>query len=320
MLLDSLNERLEKKRGKSGGYPEDMHYKITKKTDETFELCIEDSKKGDDLWKKVDPWSFAVFDEVHKKLAPLGLGLHFAMSVPSSKNGPKYEALKRRLSYLAEVNKGIPIALSKGGQKDCLYTMPDLNKRPENEVVRDGFGERSDDDKPRRLEKDFQTYLFGKGLHGDSTNGVRTNERLALFGKDFFNGSKKVAREWPTGVFRGEKKEENRILPTELIDLVTINKHNEIALLELKFLRKEGLAKLEDISQLLNYALFFHSYKARLAPLLDTHVHSGSANFGVRAYLASNTFHSRFDSVWPYYSRGPIIPMQQIVMGYTPDK
>jgi len=319
MTLESLNAYLENERSKkSGGYPSGMHYKVTEKTVGVFELCVENASKNGDVWQVADAWGFAVFDEIREKLNG-SLGLRFAMPVPSDKNMPKYEALKRRLSYLAEFNKKIPVALSIGCREEPLYPISALNKRPDNEVIRQSFKKRDDKDEPGRLEKDFQVYLFGKGLHKDNKEEIRTNERLALFGKDFsFIKSRKnvfcVEREFPTGVFYGEVKKETRILPTEFIDLVTINKYNEVAIIELKF----DDAKLEVIAQLLNYALFFHSYKAQLTPLLDARLHCSSKNFHIKAYLVSNVFHQRFDAVWPYYNRG-CIAMRQIVMGYMPD-
>lgn len=312
-MLDSINADFEKRRDKYGRYPADMSYSVTE-TENGFELCIEDAGKGGNVWKLADPWGFAAFDAVHKSLnAPLSL--RFAMRMPSGKEMPKYEALKRRLSYLAEINN-ISIILSAGGQEECLYTVEELTVRPEVEVVRTNFVDRSDEDTPGRLEKDFQAYLFGKGLYGSGEAAVRTNERLALFGHDFIGISNKslaVEREFPTGAFSGAVKESARILPTEYIDLVTMNRFNEIAIIELKF----DDAPLEVIAQLLNYALFFHSYKAQLAPLLDKRLHCESSGCNIKAYLVSNVFHKRFAAVWPYYNCEPIA-MRQVVMGYMP--
>ena len=317
MHLDQINADFERQRGKSGGYPSSMSYRVTEKAGGSFELCVEHAGQKDDIWNMVDPWGFAAFADIHAKLGG-PLGLRFAMPELSGKNTPKYEALKRRLSYLAEVNKEIPVALSTGSREERLYTMSELDKRPDHEVVRQSFGKRGADDKPGRLEKDFQAYLFGKGLYEDDKGEVRTNERLALFGKDFsFAKADKrgfgVEREFPTGVFADEVKEATRILPTEYIDLVTINKHKEIAIIELKF----DDAGLEVIAQLLNYALFFHSYKAQLMPMLDERLHCGREDFHIKAYLVSNVFHQRFADVWRYYSRERIA-MRQVMMGYMP--
>lgn len=313
-MLDSINADFDRQCGKSGGYPADFRYLLVEKAGGTFELCIEDAGKSGNVWKIADPWGFAAFDAVHKSLnAPLSL--RFAMRTPSEKEMPKYEAFKRRLSYLSAINK-TSILLSVGGQEECLYTMVELTSRPEAEVVRTNFVDRSDEDTPGRLEKDFQAYLFGKGLYGEDNSGIRTNERLALFGQDFIGiGSKGLAveREFPTGVFSEVVKESARILPTEYIDLVTVNRFNEIAIIELKF----DDAPLEVIAQLLNYGLFFHSYKTQLTPLLDKRLHCESGGCSIKAYLVSNVFHKRFEAVWPYYICGPIA-MRQVVMGYMP--
>lgn len=314
MTIHMINDKFKSQRGKSGGYPEDMHYVISEKHSENFELCIEDVEKDNKVWKRADSWGFAAFYEASKDLGKT-ICLKFAMRNPSAKEKLQYEAFKRRLSYLT-INNNLPITLTVGGKEDVLYSEQELKVRPTEEIVRGEFKERGDEDTPGRLEKDFQTYLFGKGLYSNGNKDIRTNERLALFGEDFIGIGKRelvVEREFPTGVFYREVKDESRILPTEFVDLVTINKHNEIAIIELKF----DDAPLEVIAQLLNYALFFSTYKAQLSPLLDKKFKCISANHTIKAYIVSNKFHQRFCTVWPYYSNG-YIQMQQIIMGYTP--
>jgi len=375
--LESLNKELNKMRGKRLGYPECILCSVVETTPGKAELRVmaeTDVIAGKDeenhLWKRADPWGFAILFEVQNKLKERGYScneLRFFMPEPSDRekhrNKPKFEAFKRRLSYLAEVNKGkgISIVLSIGGKEEKLISISDLENRPENEVLYK-FEDRGDEDIPGRPEKDFQVYLFGKGLYDTKMKcpkcndtvylsgnhltdtavqgrGVRTNERLALFGKDFFFEKGKgmgVEREFPTSVFDAEKGKNNRILPPELIDLVTINTRDEIAIIELKF--NDG--PLEVIAQLLNYALYFYSYKNKLWPLLKEHFSCKKPNCGhyqncthlnckcrsyeipnpynIRAYVVSNMFHPRFDDIWPYYSCGPI-PMRKIVMGYMTD-
>ena len=228
------------------------------------------------------------------------------------------------MSYLAVTNH-LQITLLKGSLVDPLYGWTDLTTRPETEKVHSGFKRRSDDDTPGRLEKDFQTWLFGRGLYKKPDIGMRrTNERLALFGPDFVGIGKLksvkrqngygVEREFPTGAFNAEVKENNRILPTEFVDLVTLNRNGELAVIEIKF----DDPKLEVIPQVLNYALFFHSYRSKLTKLLDEKFECETNGRNLVTYLVSNTFHENFGSVWPYYSRGPLI-MKQEIMGYMPD-
>lgn len=312
MPVKSINANFERERGKSGGYPASMRYTVREHPGGTFELCIEDQGEGDSICKLADSWGFAAFDMAYKTLTG-PISLRFAMRHPSKKEKPKNEALKRRLSYLAAIND-IHIILTVGGEEERLYTLDELAFRPETEVIRDNFVDRSDADTPGRLEKDFQAYLFGKGLYEGGNGTIRTNERLALFGSDFVGISNKglpVEREFPTGVFSKEIKESARILPTEYVDLVTFNKFNEVAIIELKF----DDSPLEVIAQLLNYALFFHSYKTQLTPLLNRRFACDCGAFRTKAYLVSNVFHKRFEAVWPYYSCGPIA-MRQVVMGY----
>lgn len=297
-----------------------MAYNVTKAKN-GFELCIKDARTGGNVWKLADPWGLAAFQEMRQKhkalLQDASLALRFAMRTPNERERTKHEALKRRLSYLATVNK-IPIILSLGDREESLYTLKELASRPETEIVRTNFRSRSDKDAPGRLEKDFQAYLFGKGLYKEDNTDIRTNERLALFGPDFIGVSNKglaVEREFPTGVFSGTLKASSRILPTEYVDLVTINRWNEVAIIEIKF----DDAPLEVIAQMLNYALFFHSYRTRLAPLLQNKglLPGNNATYDMKAYLVSNVFHRRFADVWPYYACGPLA-MRQVIMGYTP--
>jgi len=324
MSLDSINEKLEQQRGKVHGYPSALSYTVGK-VGEDYELRVKDSEGAttNDVWKLADPWGFAAFDDVRNELqdllkTPFALNLRFVMRSPSNKKKPKYEALKRRLSYLAHANKGkLSVILETDCKPDSLYTMSELRKRPENEIVREDFPKRSNKDTPGRLEKDFQMYLFGKCLYKDKEGEIQTNERLALFGEDFIKINKGVEREFPTGVFNEVISDNTRILPTEFIDFVTINKHDEIAIIELKF----NDSPLEVIAQLLNYALFFYSYKEKLEPLLlgklDYNGKWSDDHPKIKAYIVSNVFHARFDKIWSYYSKGSI-PMRQVIMGYMP--
>lgn len=322
MTIEELNKQVDQKRGVSDGWPKDIKYEAVDEAN-AIKVMISDTKtSGDDVLKKIDPWGFAFLSEVKKISGKRDMELKFCIKFPPKK--PQYEALKRRLSYLAIANN-IKVTLEKYDLNDPLYSANALIARPANEVVRDKFGKRGDNDKPGRLEKDLQKYLYGWGLHGDSkTIKERTNERLALLGPDFVRIGKlkkktdgngyKVEREFPTGVFDRSVKEGNRILPTEYIDLVTINRNGELSLIELKF----DDPKLEVISQVLNYALFFHSYRSQLTPLVDSMLSYSTSKYKFVTYLVSNIFHHKwFDIVFPYYAKGPLI-IKQVIMGYMP--
>ena len=314
MEIDSINAYFEKQRkSKSGGYSSHMKY-IVKKTDKTFELCVESNK---DVWKLADPWGFAAFDYAKRKLN-VPLSLRFSMRYPLNKLEEQHsEAFKRRLSYLADVNK-LRITLNIGGQGAPLYKMSELAKR-QDEVLRDKIVPRKDYNDSGKLEKDLQAFLIGMRLPKDK----RTNERLALFGEDFVgNQNPRVVREFPTGVFRKDVSKTTRILPSEYIDFVTINKHGEIAIIELKFCTNP---QLEVIAQLLNYILFFYLYITdnNLTSLLAEHLECEPANAGIKAYLVSNVFHIKLADIWPYYFKNGFcmpnkrqIKVQQVKLGY----
>ncbi len=325
MTIEALNQRVGGERGKGGGWPKNLTYEAT---DGPAVVTVKISNPGttkEDVFKRIDPWGLAFFDEV-KQCTGKPMQLIFDIKVPSTPKAQlQYEALKRRVSYLASANN-LHVTLLRNKLADALYSMDDLAKRPDREKIRDVINQHGDNDKPGRLEKDFQAYLYGKGLFNSPDTVIRrTNARLALFGDDFVRIGKfktgnhckgyKVEREFPTGAFCDEIKEHARILPTEFIDLVTINRDGDVAVIELKF----DDPKLEVIPQVLNYSLFFHSYRSQLTGLLDKHLECSTRDANLVTYLVSNTFHPRFASVWHYYSRGPL-KMKQVIMGYMPDQ
>jgi hypothetical protein len=325
MTIEFLNQQVRKHHGK-GGWPSDLTLVAGEEAAESAEVTVRDASSAKDgFWKRIDPWGFAFFDEVRRITGKTPRLRFWVRSPDSPMDRVQYEALKRRLSYLAETNH-LQISLFKGSSADQLYSWKDLTSELETEVIRSHFSNRGDDDTPGRLEKDFQTWLFGKGRSKNADPDTRrTNERLALFGPDFVRIGKlksvknqngyRIEREFPTGVFNKEVKEANRILPTEFVDLVTLNRKGELAVIEIKF----DDPKLEVIPQVLNYALFFHSYRSKLTRLLNEKLQCATEGRKLVTYLVSNTFHDRFESVWPYYSnsQGPLT-LRRVIMGYMP--
>jgi len=159
--------------------------------------------------------------------------------------------------------------------------------------------------------------LFGKGLNKDGDE--RTNERLAILGKDFFNLNRKnyaLEREFPTGVFKKVKSAKTRVLPTEYIDIVTINKYKFLSIIELKL----NDSQLEVISQLLDYALFFRSYIGQLKPVLNERFGKKMKAGNIICYVANNSYHPRFNSILKYYStenKGYGFELKRIILGET---
>jgi hypothetical protein len=317
MTFESLNREVDKKRGTSG-WPANLTFKATE-GDNIVEVTIGGAGLAKDgFWKRIDPWGFAFFHKA-KEITKKPLRLTFSLRSPDTPLAKcQYEALKRRVSYLAEANH-LQITLLKGDAEDELYTFEKLTNRPDTEIVHPDFRYRGVDDKTHGLEKDFQKYLAGWGLPKKSDFRL-TNERLALFGPDFVRISKVksgVVKEFPTGAFKDEVTKSNTLLSMEFVDLVTINRKRELAVIEIKF----DDANLEVISQVLNYALFFHSYRTKLTDLLDKKLACATAGRKLVTYLVSNTFHNKFESVWPYYSqRKDLINLKRVVMGAMPEE
>ena len=132
---------------------------------------------------------------------------------------------------------------------------------------------------------------------------TRTNDRLAILGEHFYRSKGKehgVLREFPTGVFKDKIKENCRLMPTESVDIITLNKYGNLSVIELKL----DDEKLEVISQILDYALFFRCYISLLKNLtiikktFGTSIRKGE----ISCYVVNNHFHPRFDRILKFYS------------------
>lgn len=308
-----INEEVDAGRGKSSGWPKCLEYTLDNGT-----ATVVLSRKGvKDNSRVMDSWGLAFFDHCRKEsdVHPTELIFEVSGKVPC-KELPKVEALKRRLSYLNWGDK-VKTKLIVGGNDLPLYSRRELLNRPPVEVVRTDFAKRMANDEPGRLEKDFQAYLFGKGKRDDS----RTNERLAILGEDFRDLNRKnysfvMEREFPTGVFKGEKSEPARILPTGFIDVVSFNKWRELALIELKV----NDSSLPVISQSMDYALFFASYQKQLWDLLKKKLNWTPKSKKFVLYIASNCFHRQFDCVAKYYTpedKNVSFKIKKVVLGHT---
>jgi hypothetical protein len=96
--------------------------------------------------------------------------------------------------------------------------------------------------------------------------------------------------------------EKNRILPTYFTDIVALNKRKELSVIELKL----NDPKIEVISQLLDYALFFRGYKDQICRLIrdDLTPHDFEQK-PIACYVANNHFHARFNGIIKYYTSDP---------------
>jgi len=248
--------------------------------------------------------------------------------VPFKPNVFKSEALKRRISYLNQNNPGLQFELVLNGKSEILYNSIDLINRPNNEKVILQFKKRETDDTPGRLEKDLQAFLFGKSIMDGKTSLtdddlMKIYRRLAVLGTDFFglNKSYGLIREFPTGVFNGNISNKTRILPTYFVDVIGFNNRRELAVIELKL----NDTKLEVISQLLDYMLFFISYKNQIAEVIKKyvgpkHYPEGFEKKPIAVYVANKRFHPNFEKIKQFYAPKDEkfgFKLYQIILGET---
>ena len=216
---------MTKKSGVSGGWPKEFNYTYREQSQaaEIRWVCHSNDKKS---FRSFDTWGLAFLDH----LVANGLnisGVNFILEYPDDDPAFQYnyESLKRRISYI-NINNKENFSLSKNGREERLYSRESLYNRPSHEMTRNGenIAEKGDNDTPGRLEKDFQAFLFGKGLHDGADDPRRISDRLAILGEDFLRIRENlkteelrwVCREFPTGAFRKSVSEANRILPTGL--------------------------------------------------------------------------------------------------------
>lgn len=308
-----LNEEVDAGRGKTTGWPKCLKYSL----ENGISRVILTGKISKANLRKIDCWGLAFFDHCRKEaqVPPTKLILEVPSGASNSEI-PNVEALRRRVSYLS-LNNQLKIQLFICGSEQSCYSLANLFERPAEEIVRTNYGKRRDDDKPGRLEKDFQVYLFGKGKH----DTIRTNERLAILGEDFRDLNRKknpfvMEREFPTGVFDRKKSKKTRILPTDFIDVVSFNKWGELSLIELKV----NDSSLQVISQSVDYALFFAAYWKQLWDVLEKKLGRKPKSKAFVCYIANNCFHKRFDCVAKYYStinKAVSFKIKKVVLGFT---
>ena len=274
-------------------------------------------------FRRLDSWGLAFLNQTENECKIKIKKILFNIPRNTEKiNTLKYdlESFKRRVSYLNINNEDLEFNVIYGNKYECLYTENQLFKRPDDEIAHEKLEDRKDKDKPGRLEKDFQKFLFGKDSGKEYDD--RTNERLAIIGFDFFNLKKKelkMYREFPTGVFKGKISETTRILPTEFIDIVTFNKWKQLSIIEIKL----NDSQLEMISQILDYSLFFSCYIDKLLPIIKEKLgrkpHDKAKKI-ICCYVVNNHFHKKFDDIWKYYitkNRSYNFELKKVVLGYT---
>jgi hypothetical protein len=277
---------VRRKQGIPGGWPKCFSFEIE---GELAKVSLNSFE-----YYRVDPWSFAFFEEAKTNIPTVR---SLAIDVKDSDKKPEIESLKRRLSYLTinqDPSAPFSVSFSISGKEEQLYSLESIFLKGSDEVIRKEQNRRGDDDQGERLEKDFQAFLYGKGFKN------RRNDRLAILGDDFFRVKQKnyfIIREFATGVFRGKVSKRTRILPTRFIDLVSVNKYGELAIIELKI----DDTKLELMSQACDYFLYVRKY-------LDDFFLQVSETSGVAVrnkkfvfYIVNNRYHEKMPLIYPYY-------------------
>lgn len=281
-------------------------------------------KAGSDILRIAEVWGLAYYNWLTKGNGKSVDKITFDLTT-FNLNLPEFESFKRRVSYL---NLNNPFLIEIKYQTPIsLYSKHEILNRPTNEIIIPGFKQRTSDDTPGRLEKDFQVFLFGgtilKNTSNQQVDYKLIYRRLGLLGFDFYKLGKafKIIRELPTGVFNGTIANKNRVLSTYYIDIVAFNKSNELAIIELKL----NDSKLQVISQLLDYALFAVSYKKQIVQMLHKHVEQqycpqNFENKPISCYIANNYFHPKFDDISVYYApepKGFNLKFKKVVLGET---
>ncbi len=300
--IDKILSSIESSKGRSTGWPNCFDYNFDFNNNSCV-ISLKD-KHSKQNFRKFDPWALAFFTEVENEMEPGVKQIVFEIKNLDKERDTSFafskEAFKRRVSFLALNNQEIKFEIRIEDETLQLYdNTKQLFDRPKEEIIHENLHEPIDDDKIGRLEKDFQTWLFGQGK---SVSSEVTNERLAVLGADFFNLKRKglkIYREFTTGVFREKIARANRILPTDYIDIITFNKNNNLSVIELKL----NDSKLDVISQILDYALFFRCYRDQLLPLLEKHFSLNKIrNDNIICYVANNYFHPRLKEIIHFYS------------------
>jgi len=263
----------------------------------------------------LDPWSLVYIEE--NPAPKINIRYNISCEKP---NTSKINSFIRRLSFLYYNNDSInDIRLFINNIEEELLSKKELYNRPKNEIIRENFdmARRKEKSTPGRLEKDLQEFIGG---NSDKIDPKRFIKRLGIFGFDFYKMKKpyEVIREFPTGVFDKEIKNDTRILPTEYVDFVTFNKKDELSIIELKI----NDSKLEVISQILDYSLYFSAYKEDIINIikkLDPNAPLPLKKGQIQCYVVNNYFHIHFDKISKYYSSNKPNPfkIQKITLGKT---
>ena len=301
ITAQELTNDVKSKSGKSSGWPQAFIYEID---GDCISISADNKVLDKKATRRLDPWGLAFLIEVKRQCGIKANSITFAISGKTAeieRGGrlvPNLEAFRRRVSFLSINNPDLHFRITINGGLLGLDDSYMLFNRPENEMIHERIDSEAQGNKPGRLEKDFQTWLSANDIDDE------TNVRLAVLGEHFFKLEKRnlgVIREFPTGVFDRNISQKptnrSRILPTEFVDIVTLNKYGQLAIVELKL----NDSQLEVIAQLMDYSLFFRCYRDKLWPIMAEKLGTTPKGNDIICYVVNNYFHKRFDDVLRYY-------------------
>lgn len=301
LTTQELIDDVKAKSGKATGWPNYFRYFIN---GNSVTISVDNKILDKKAMRRLDPWGLAFLIDAQSRCGIKINTIYFAISgrvddiKPNRRLHPNLEAFRRRASFLSINNKDLSFEIKINEEPIELYDAKTLFARPNSEEIRRKFSSKAKDNKPGRLEKDFQTWLCPND--GKDKDDI-TNIRLGVLGEDFFKLNKKgfgIIREFPTGAFHEKLHNNSRILPTERVDIVTLNKYRQLAVIELKL----NDSQLEVISQIMDYSLFFRCYIEKLKPIVEEKLHQTPKSKDIICYVVNNHFHEKFDGVMKYYS------------------
>jgi len=303
LTINELVEEVKSKSGRARGWPQDLKYKIE---NDSITISLDSHLDSKKTMRRIDPWGLAFLVYAESRCNVKIHRIKFSISGNSSdiwiqnRLVPNIEAFRRRISFLNINNIDLDFEIIINDVLSSLYSESSLFNRPENEIIRTTLN-KPQDNQVGRLEKDFQTWLNANDVKDAQQRADNTNTRLAVLGSDFFQLNKKkfgILREFPTGSFENHISNSARILPTEFVDIVTLNKFGHLAVIELKL----NDSQLEVIAQLTDYALFFRCYREKLLPAMEEHLRHSLKSKSIVCYVVNNHFHDRFDEVLKFYT------------------
>jgi hypothetical protein len=303
LTTQELIADVNKSKGKAGGWPGYFTYSIS---GDSITISVSTKVLDKKATRRLDPWGLAFLVDAEYRCGIKVNSINFAISdeieeiKPGKRLALNLEAFRRRVSYLGINNQNLRFGITINGKPLEIDDTSTMFNRPNCEIPHGSFDRTAQDNSPILLEKAFQTWLFANDVKAEEDKDANTNERLAVLGVDFFKLKNKaygIIREFRTGAFYREVSNHNRILPTDFVDIVTLNKYGQLALIELKL----NDSQLEVIAQLMDYALFFRCYRDKLWPIISEKLQKNPRGKDIICYVVNNYFHDRFDNVMRYY-------------------